>query len=299
MKEHNYKAYGLGIQSTILFPELIVQEVFPEVKIYFKDNISFSLKKFEEANYGNLKIQYTDNKSIVFFDDKAILKVINGNEIIIDSKTNMHENFLRTLILSQGMGVLLQQRGYLVLHANSVKMDDAAVVFMGLSGNGKSTISLALNKKGYPLITDDILAIKLDNNDFQVFPSFPRIKVWEDMIKTLIKDTNNIHLIHPESKKFSYSTEKKFYSESISIKKIYILENGDKNEIINLNAQKSLLHLIENSYNFELFNNYDKSKNLFECANLIKKIPVCVLKTCHSINKINDLIRLVEEDVLN
>jgi hypothetical protein len=294
---YQYNAYGLGIHSTILFPELIIDDASIDVKILFKDNLSSSLE-FVEISYGDLlKIHYyNNNESIVIFDGESILKVKNGKEIIVNSKTSLQDTFIRALILSQGMGILLQQRGYLVLHANSVKMNDGAVIFIGSSGNGKSTLTFALNSKGYPLVTDDILAVKFDDNDYKAFPSFPRIKLWQDITKHFVDDPDSLYVIHSESQKFSYSTER-FFSKPLPLRKIYILEKGEKNEIINLAPKEALIKLIRDSYNFKMFNDSEKSSNLFQCANLIKNVAVNVLKSNQSINEMNSLLELIEKDI--
>ena len=97
----------------------------------------------------------------LFWNNKLIFRVINGNEIIVNPDLSINKAFLRSLILMQGMGIILYQRGYLVLHGSAVQMKDGAVAFLGQRGNGKSTITIALNNKGYPIISDDVLPVKL------------------------------------------------------------------------------------------------------------------------------------------
>ncbi len=107
------------------------------------------------------------------------------------------------------MGIILHQRGFLVLHGSAVQMDDGAVAFLGRCGDGKSTITAALNNKGYSIISDDVLPVKLDENNIPLlFPSFPTIKLYNDVIEYLNEDYRNYDKIHPEIEKYLYKTEK-------------------------------------------------------------------------------------------
>ena len=58
------------------------------------------------------------------------------------------------------MALLLYQRGFLVLHGSSIKINNGAIAFLGYRGNGKSTTAINLYKKNYPIVTDDILSYK-------------------------------------------------------------------------------------------------------------------------------------------
>ena len=64
-----------------------------------------------------------------------------GREIIIDAKEDSEPALLRLCILGPGFAVLLHQRNYLILHASAVSVEGEAVIFLGNSGDGKSTMS--------------------------------------------------------------------------------------------------------------------------------------------------------------
>jgi hypothetical protein len=92
---------------------------------------------------------------------------------------------LRTFLLGSAVGALLIQRGMLVLHGNAVEKDGRAIVCLGHSGEGKSTLAYALMQRGWRLLADDLVAITLDG---LVLPGIPRIKLWHDAAKTFALD---------------------------------------------------------------------------------------------------------------
>jgi hypothetical protein len=56
---------------------------------------------------------------------------------------------------------LLHLRRVPCLHASSVLVQSGAVTFIGQSGSGKSTLAASLVVNGFPLVTDDVLPLRL------------------------------------------------------------------------------------------------------------------------------------------
>jgi len=83
-------------------------------------------------------------------------------------------------------GILLHQRGLVVLHASGVAVNGQAVLFMGPSGAGKSTLATALAQRGYPLGTDDFCVVGADGAGRPlVHPDGRMPKLWAQAIRHL------------------------------------------------------------------------------------------------------------------
>jgi len=83
-------------------------------------------------------------------------------------------------------GILLHQRGLVVLHASGVAVNGQAVLFMGPSGAGKSTLATALAQRGYPLVTDDFCVLGADGAGRPlVHPDGRLPKLWAQAIRHL------------------------------------------------------------------------------------------------------------------
>lgn len=83
-------------------------------------------------------------------------------------------NYLRGPLMSFVLGL----RGLICLHASAVVIDGRAVVFTGPSGAGKSTSASAFARKGFAVLTDDIVAISASGLEFNVQPGYPRLSLW-------------------------------------------------------------------------------------------------------------------------
>jgi serine kinase of HPr protein (carbohydrate metabolism regulator) len=85
-------------------------------------------------------------------------------------------HFLHTVLAA-----LLHQRGCLVLHASAVLMNGGADVVSGETGAGKSTLLAALAAKGFPVVSDDVTAVRaLPGGGIEVIPGPQWIHLCED-----------------------------------------------------------------------------------------------------------------------
>ena len=292
-----YNAYGLNIRSSLAFPELIPKKSNSDVVIHSYGYESLC-KKMPNNNNGFNKVLFTYNDILYFFDNEPLFRVRHGNEIIFNPNVNINMNLFRYLILCQGMGTLLMQRGNLVVHASSIKIGNKAIAFLGCCGDGKSTIAAAMNKKKCSIVTDDVLAINFDNqNEPLVFPSFPRVKLCEDVFKCIINESDT--QISPEIEKYSYNVDKNFSLNPLPLKMIYVLKKHSKNGITPLKSQNALIELIKNSYAINLFDDNKRSQNLIQCAEIVKTVPVKCLKRTQSLNNLGDLTQMIEKDIIN
>jgi hypothetical protein len=269
-----------------------------DVKIHSLGFESLSQKIPVEKKSGFHKILFSSDDVLYVFDNEPLFRVRYGKEIIVNPDLNIDLD-LRYTILGVGLGTLLMQRDILVLHASSINFEGEAVAFLGYCGEGKSTIATAMSNKGYLFVTDDILTVKFTKNSkVLVFPSYPRTKLGSDVIRHMF-ESNSFPRIHPEFEKYSYSIKNNFSLKPLPLKMIYILENSDKNAIMPLKTQQALMELVKNSYAINLFGNEGRSQNLSQCARLVINVPVRLLKRSESLNELEDLTRIVEEDVLN
>ena len=81
--------------------------------------------------------------------------------------------------VSSPLTVLLQQRGVATLHAAAVATGAGAVLLLGRSGIGKSSLAAALVERGWPLLADDVTGVMTDAGGRPVaLPGFPRLRLW-------------------------------------------------------------------------------------------------------------------------
>ncbi|WP_414622904.1 hypothetical protein [Calothrix sp. CCY 0018] len=282
-----YSIYNLCIASQLDFPELIEIEDKPDVNI-----------RFGTVN-DVIVIQEKSNKTVVGkLPEIGKFLISHGKEIIIEPVTDIDESLLRTAILGPVLCVLLRQRGLLVLHASCININNKGVAFMGGSGWGKSTLATAFHTKGYNVLTDDVLPIKIEQNQAVVFPSYPQFKLCPDAANSLEQDTQNLLPVSKNSFKVTYKLDKGFQQNPIPLQQIYVLDKGSEHKITSLQPQETFVELVRHSRAMKSVTEQQFFAEHFRlCSELIKNVRFCRFTRKPSLADLPKLINLVEEDL--
>jgi hypothetical protein len=112
--------------------------------------------------------------------------MIAGREITLELDPGTKESDATGFVLGTAFGILLHQRGALVLHGAAVAEDGRAVAICGASGAGKSTLAAALCRDGCSFAADDLCVIALDQHRHPVvLPDGRQLKLWKESIDQL------------------------------------------------------------------------------------------------------------------
>jgi len=262
-----YLAYCLAISSELPLPELTVTTANPDIYI-----------RIRRLAISSSRTTYTPNIYSAETEFGRLL-ICGGNEIIVDPVPGLDEAVLRTLILGPALALLLRQRGLLALHASSVAIRGEAVAFVGNTGWGKSTIAKAFHARGYPVVTDDLLAIDLDDGIAQVARSFPLIKLWPDAAAALGNDPVQFFTHHTDTEKLVHRLTQGFQMDAIPLKCIYILGKGEQVGIHQLTTQDALVHIIAHCWGTSnLTERHYLEMFLKQCALLVNQVPIARLE---------------------
>ena len=101
-----------------------------------------------------------------------ILRASQGDEVLNETD--------RQILLGPALVLALALRGTWCLHASAAVFRDHLIVFLGESGEGKSTLAAYLasgGDLGWRLVADDILPVTADENGAQAWPHFPQLKL--------------------------------------------------------------------------------------------------------------------------
>ncbi|NEQ88783.1 MAG: hypothetical protein F6K26_55505, partial [Moorea sp. SIO2I5] len=203
---------------------------------------------------------------------------------------------LQLALVGTVMAILLQQRGALILHASAVEMDGKAILFLGNSGEGKSTIAAALQAQGYAVVADDIAAVSWEEGKAMLAPGFPQIKVGREVAEVLGYDWESLWQLHPRLEKRSLRLVRDFPQRSLPISRIYLLASGSQIKCEPMKTQAGLMALIQHSELMKLFSSGEVMQ--FErCASLAQSSEVVYLQRPRHLSLLSKLVEVVEEDV--
>ncbi|MEE9165894.1 MAG: serine kinase [Candidatus Neomarinimicrobiota bacterium] len=290
----SYLAYGLGIRSALPLPGLSPGEVDADVIVRLGKVGSLP----ENGDVNGSYFRTTATETYLFWEEVGRFLVRAGQEIIVDPAPGVKEDVIQFFILGPAMGVLLHQRGFLVLHSSAVAVSRNAVAFLGKEGSGKSTLAAALNAGGHAGLTDDVTAVHFDAERPMVFPGFPLLKLDAELVASLAHNLHNYPGVKPSMEKQVVRVTGDFPRSPIPLRRLYVLAEGNDHSIESLQIQDAFVELIRHSYCVRLLPTIGSSVHLFQCANLVNNVTICRLRIHRSFSRIPRLVQMVEEDLV-
>jgi hypothetical protein len=290
-----FLAYGLTIQSEIGFPGLPGSARDPLVTIrrarVEKPACDANARRACALSEGGLRI---------YWRGVGTFHIRHGNEILIEPEPGVEEALVRLFLIGPALGILLHQRGVLVLHASVVSIGGHVVGFMGEKGWGKSTTAAALNAKGHALVADDILAIIFGTDGTpMVQPGPPHFKLWpEAAAASFGDDPNQLKPLHSQVEKRERPANTRFMKEPLPLRQLYVLDRGTRLESIPMAPTAALLACVRHNYLANIVKVLGgQDKNFLQCAQLVRRVSVSSLKRPKDLGALEEIAQLVEQDV--
>jgi hypothetical protein len=244
-----------------------------------------------------LPASVTDGETGLSMPGIGTFLVRDGREVLVDPDPDGNEALLQLALLGPVLAALLHQRGDLVLHASAVEIDGAAIGFLGGRGAGKSTMAAALLRRGYPLLTDDILAVSLEDGSPRVLPGFPQLKLWPDAVVALGGDPVLLPLVCEGEDKRAQTVAEFPPARSLPLACLYVLAGGDTLAIEQLSSRDAFLEVVSNSYGITWLHGVSGPGQFAARAELVRRVPVRRLRRPPGVDLVAPMTRLVEEDL--
>ncbi|MGD1855043.1 MAG: hypothetical protein ACFB2W_12420 [Leptolyngbyaceae cyanobacterium] len=227
------------------------------------------------------------------------IRISDGKFITITPFEGVTHEMIGPNILGGCMSVILRQRGFLVLHASSVAIQGKVVAFLGHSGWGKSTLAAALHAHGHSVITDDVLAIRLEDAERpKVVPSFPQCKLTSQAAEALGKDPASLESLYAHSAKRAYHFQTGFQKEQLPLQSIYLLSKGDSHSITPLSFKDAFVYLVSHTRAMDVLRDTQSMQTHFQqCTQLLKQVSYHRFTRKPGLEELPDLVRMVEKHV--
>jgi hypothetical protein len=156
------------------------------------------------------------------------------------------------LYLNQVLPLVLSRQGEFVFHASAIEIGSSALVFMGESGRGKSTLAASFATSGFRFLTDDGLQVEETNGGYRVLPSHPSIRLWQDSEDALVVEEVPIAppVQYTSKARFLAGEELAFCGEARALQGVYFLGEGIANtvEFEPLSPSEALVELVKHSF---------------------------------------------------
>lgn len=242
-----YQLQGLQVASTRELTGLCPQETDADPDVIFHADwlpAGFEFEKLQETEPAYVS-PYSDSKGEPFSrmwrcpqTGMYYFRFVEGFAFVIDSEGRtvwaqwaapVTIDDITAFLLGRILAFVLHLRGHACLHASAVAVNGEAVLFAGYPGMGKSSTAAAFSTRGYPVLTDDVSAIRCSaDGRLVVVPGIPRVCLCPDSVDFIYgpKSAERFPLLHPHEDKRVVrldATPGKFQFEPLPIRAIYML----------------------------------------------------------------------------
>lgn len=104
----------------------------------------------------------------------------NGRRILCHRAAEASSESFQVYLLGQALSFALVKQGFEPLHGTAIVDQDEAIVLLGDSGFGKSTLAAKFVEAGHTLLTDDLVLLRPGECGLDAYPGPPRIKLFPD-----------------------------------------------------------------------------------------------------------------------
>lgn len=313
-----YQLYGLTLRSNIPLPGLISTPKNTLLNVEVKitgDTQTLLLQKALTANYdfgcqtktkadGNyIHLWYRSDYGRLDFEINS-----TGSKIYVNWQNSRLKEATALLLGGGVLGCAMRLQGMLCLHANVVAIGKYAIAIVGEKGAGKSTTTAALAKRGYPILSDDIAALKQEGDTFFAQPGYPRLRLWLPTIHALYGSEEGLEKIfHALDKRYINLTTDinasawKFQSEPLPLAAIYILEPR-RQDLVATNIEPvsvvaALMNLMNHrSAKFLKLDNENVAREWKNLSHLLASVPVRRVQRPDDLNKLPELCDVIVND---
>ncbi len=244
---------------------------------------------------------FNDKEFLYRIPDVANYYIHNGEEIIIE-RVSSNETEVLLFFYSNALAAVLFQRNLIPFHASGVKINDHQVIlFPAPSRTGKSTTAVFLEKKGYPVFSDDTVLLEVKDGKCFATPSYPIMRLWENSIKASEQyDTKDGYELRPGMSKFGITLGDKFSHQKMEVAALVFLNNqSEELKIEALKTKDVFLHLGNNVYRKQWVIGMKKQIPQFKLVSKISQhVPSYLAKRPKSEATFQEFSTAIEQEII-
>lgn len=289
METASYAAFGYTIRTWVPLPAPRAASDDPDVRIRRATVDVPELNRDRDRH-----VLWSEERAHLWYADVGAFTVRVGTEILVEPIQSVPDRLLRFRVAGAAMGVLLYQRGHLVLHGSCVAIDGAAVAFLGPSTAGKSTTAAAFHDAGYPVLADDLTAVTIATSAPTVHPGYPAVKL----------DGSAAALITRATACTDGRSDRRYYrldrdrDAPTALSRVYMLTDGPAPAVEPIGGSEAVVTLAYNTYVRRLLDHRtEKARHFEQCARVANGAAVRWLVRPDDLDALDAVVRAVEADL--
>lgn len=200
--------------------------------------------------------------------------------------------------------IQLEVMGLRVLHGASLVSDQGAVILCGPSGMGKSSLALALIRRGWKLLGDDHAVLEPTTQGLVVRPAIPWMKATPETAAAFGLDWSKLGRLHPASSKrrVDFDTSR-WWDHPVRARAIYLLrrECGRLHgpvRIARLRSSEAFWEVLAQSYALRSVEALGMSRGRVKIlAELVNQTRCCLIHVPDGLGRLDNVVEALEVDL--
>lgn len=288
-----YSVYGLTISSDLELRGLrACASAADSVDVEIRSQPSACANPPTNGNWHQLSPQ----ESRLLWEGVGSFLIRDGCSIGYAEHQGAMSGCLGQALLGPAMGLLLQQRGLMPLHASALAIDGVAIGIAGDSGMGKSTTAHALHARQHDLVTDDIAALSCHGDEVIIPPGHAALRLWPDSLLRVSANPSVHERIHADTEKRRIDLCDGIAVKSLRLAGLVVLCDGDDERLERLSAPCATIELLRHYYYPELTCKVlGPSVLMQQCGRLAERLKVWRLHRRKLSGSIDKMVRLIEQ----
>jgi hypothetical protein len=231
-----------------------------------------------EGSGAGVTVYRTAAHSIVRFRDTNEFR-ISDDLIECDLLSPDYAYLVRIQYLGIVMAVWMELRGFPVLHASSVVVDDRGVAFLAAKRGGKTSLAATMVRKGYRFLSDDLVCLDTTTGTVLARPAYPQFRMEPDVANHFVPEWDSLPIVHPayEKRRVPLALIGEEQPTPVPLGNIYVPERIDVGDltISQLSGTDALLELLRGSFLPEIVAGLGlESKRLARLGKVASVVPV-------------------------
>ncbi len=314
-----YSVYGYTLTSQEVLPLLpfgkgsfdLEYVVVRDEIVVRKHNVGNSSQGYLAANYNatTFEVWQRGDQYGFSFPEIGIYEIAPGS-ITCYPLPRVSSRILSNFLVGSVLPIWLELKGVTALHASAIVTDYGAVGFLSYSGNGKSSLAAALMSSGYPLLTDDILAVECRGANIIANPGYPYMRLWPGEAVRFLGHFEDLELVHPKISKrwipVGLGGLGSFCGLPQPLKCVYLLEKCAPNEvegkvqIVPMSPRDATIELVRHSFEALVADAIGLSaRRLDSLSRLAQQIPVRQIRYPSGLEHLPAVQQAITQDLSN
>ncbi len=292
-----YFAFGLSIESDIPLPELT-----PSLESNRLCDVQIRMDRFLKNGFDAQPYDFlADGSTItVKLPDAGVFRIQDGNRIIVSPYSGADEDLIRLYVLGTCFGIILLQRLIYPLHGSAIAINGKAYAIVGHSGAGKSTLASVFIERGFRILSDDVIAVRMDEEQSRpyVYPSYPQQKLWQNSLTAFGRSHEALRSIYGREDKYCIPITDSFHDAPLPLAGVFELTKVQTQEALISVAPVSKLQrlplLLQHTYRYQLIERMNMMRWHFErTAMLASSMMIYQLRRSEAVFTAQELADLI------